>query len=232
MDPTEIVKALAAPFDPKDVKWKPQAVKGERALAVAYVTARGVMERLDAVLGPQNWQDDYEPLPDGNVLCRLKVRFDPSTQEWITKADVGGPSEQPDSGDRGKSAVSDSLKRAAVKLGVGRYLYRLPSQWCDYDPVKRLFRQTPGLPAWAMPGGSRPAAPQTAVTQAQPAAGPKATAEQLDRLLTLATAKKITPAAFAERLKLKFKVDRPSDLTVSQADVIIKLFESQPMKAA
>jgi hypothetical protein len=65
--------------------------------------------------------------------------------------DVGGPSEQPDGGDRLKAAFSDALKRAAVKFGVGGYLYRLPSQWLDYDSQRRQFLKTPSLPAWALP---------------------------------------------------------------------------------
>jgi hypothetical protein len=69
---------------------------------------------------------------------------------------VGGQSEQPDGGDRTKAAFSDALMRAAVKFGVGRYLYRLPSQWCDYDPQTRRFVKEPALPAWALPG-KRPA---------------------------------------------------------------------------
>ena len=65
--------------------------------------------------------------------------------------DVGGPSEQPDEGNRRKAAFSDALKRAAVKFGIGRYLYRLPSQWVDYDPQKRQFVRTPKLPPSALP---------------------------------------------------------------------------------
>src|SRR5262249_31196354 len=80
--------------------------------------------------------------------CRLRLRIG---NRWITKVDVGGPSEQPDGGDRLKAAFSDALKRAAVKFGVGRYLYRLPSQWLDYDPQKRQFTRTPTLPEWALP---------------------------------------------------------------------------------
>jgi hypothetical protein len=64
---------------------------------------------------------------------------------------VGGPSEQQDGGDRMKAAFSDALKRAAVKFGVGRYLYRLPAQWVDYDPQRRQFARTPALPTFALP---------------------------------------------------------------------------------
>lgn len=160
MDTKQQTEALAEPFPPEDVGWKPQTVKGNRALASAYIDARDVMERLDNVLGSDNWQDEYDCLPDGSVVCRLKLRFG---GEWVTKMDVGSPSEQPDAGDRTKAAFSDALKRAAVKFGIGRYLYRLPSQWADYDPVKKQFVQNPRLPDWAIPK------PKTAAKQAQAA---------------------------------------------------------------
>ncbi len=59
------------------------------------------------------------------VKCRLTVLE-------VTKEDVG-------EGDSLKAAFSDALKRAAVKFGVGRYLYRLEKQWVDYDPEKGRF---------------------------------------------------------------------------------------------
>jgi hypothetical protein len=143
-----ITQALSAPFELTEVKFKPQVVQGNRALALAYVDARVIQDRLDDVLGVEGWQDEYEVLPDNSVVCRLRLKIG---SEWVTKMDVGGPSEQPDGGDRMKAAFSDALKRAAVKFGVGRYLYRLPSSWVDYDPAKRQFRATPTLPAFALP---------------------------------------------------------------------------------
>src|SRR6266849_6065518 len=92
-----LTEALAEPFDPAEVRFKPAVVSGNRALALAYVDARVVQNRLDDVLGVDGWQDDYECLPDGSVVCRLRLRMG---GEWITKVDVGGPSEQPDGGDR------------------------------------------------------------------------------------------------------------------------------------
>jgi hypothetical protein len=139
---------LAEPFDPRAVQWKAQSVRNNRAMAVAYVSARTVMDRLDSVIGVENWQDEYTPLPDGSVMCRLRLRIG---GRWIAKTDVGSPSEQPDEGDRTKAAFSDALKRAAVKFGVGRYLYRLPRSWVDYDPAKKQIVQVPQLPAWAVP---------------------------------------------------------------------------------
>lgn len=153
----EVRARLEAPFAVSEVRWKPQTIKGNRALVVAYISARAVMDRLDDVFGPENWQDEYEILADGAAMCRLTVRY-PGTSEWITKVDVGGESEQPDEGDRRKASISDALKRAAVKVGIGRYLYSLPMQWVDYDPQKRALARTPTLPSWAVPVASPEAA--------------------------------------------------------------------------
>jgi hypothetical protein len=155
VDVNAIAQALAAPFELTEVKFKPQTVSGNRALAVPFVDARVIQDRLDDVLGVMGWQDSYECLPDGAVVCRLRIRLG---KEWITKEDVGGQSEQPDEGDRRKAAFSDALKRAAVKFGIGRYLYRLKPQWVDYDPQKRQIVKPPALPlpapAVAKTGGS------------------------------------------------------------------------------
>jgi hypothetical protein len=153
MNAQELAAALAASFAPDQVKFKPAVVSGSRALALPYVDARVIQDRLDDVLGVAGWQDDYEFLPDGSVVCRLRCKLG---EEWIVKVDVGGPSEQPDGGDRLKAAVSDALKRAAVKFGVGRYLYRLPAQWADYDPQRKQFVRQPRLPAVAPQAPSAP----------------------------------------------------------------------------
>jgi hypothetical protein len=147
-DAKQLSLLLTAPFPVDAVHWKPLAVKGTRALAAAYLDARTVMQRLDSVFGVGGWRDRYELVNGGSVVCTLSVKVD---GEWIDKTDVGSPSEQADEGDKLKAAVSDGLKRAAVKLGIGRYLYRLPSQWVDYDPQRKAFVKMPTLPAWALP---------------------------------------------------------------------------------
>jgi hypothetical protein len=169
-DATKVVgEQLRDPFPLDALGWKPQAVKGNRALAVAYIDARDVMQRLDDAVGVENWQDEYFPLDGGQVMCKLSVCFD---GKWVTKCDVGGESEQPDKGDREKAAFSDALKRAAVKFGIGRYLYSMPSQWCDYDPLKKQFKQTPRVAPQFLPRVATPA-------KAPPAPNPDAAFEKL-----------------------------------------------------
>lgn len=50
-DLATIARDLADPFPADAIGWKPQTVSGNRCLAVAYIDARDVMDRLDAVMG-------------------------------------------------------------------------------------------------------------------------------------------------------------------------------------
>jgi hypothetical protein len=168
-DPREIQKRLADFFPASALGFKPQMIKGNRAMAVVFIDARDVIDRLNDVLGIGEWQDDYTFMPNGAVICHLRVRIN---GEWVTKTDVGGESEQPDQGDRQKSAVSDALKRAAVKLGVGRYLYAMPSNWFDYDQVKKQFVNPPTVPAQFLPASAKSAPKADPPKQASPPAGP------------------------------------------------------------
>ncbi|MDM7324743.1 MAG: Rad52/Rad22 family DNA repair protein [Thermus sp.] len=145
----EVWQKLSEPFPAGEVQWRIEALSRDkkRALVVPYVDARTVLDRLDRAVGPEGWQDAYEVLSDAErtvrdergerrerlveVKCRLTVL-------GVTKEDVG-------EGDSLKAAFSDALKRAAVKFGVGRYLYRLEKQWVDYDPEKGRFTP-PKLP--------------------------------------------------------------------------------------
>ncbi len=112
----ELFAALAAPFEPDEVKVRSQAGR-----SLPYITSRTIMNRLDDVLGPSNWWDEYQPL-EHSVICRLTVRLPDGTV--LTKCDAGGYAGMADPGDDDKSGFADAFKRAAVKFGVGRYLYR------------------------------------------------------------------------------------------------------------
>lgn len=107
---------LAMPFRDDEVRVREQAGR-----KLKYVTARTIMNRLDDVVGPSNWWDEYIP-GEHSVLCKLTIRI-PATGEVITKQDAGGYAGMADQGDDDKSGYSDAFKRAAVKLGIGRYLY-------------------------------------------------------------------------------------------------------------
>ena len=145
----DLFVALAMPFEPEEVK-----IRSQSGRQLHYVTARTVMNRLDNVLGPENWFDEYVP-NENSVLCRLTIRLpDGST---LTKADAGGYAGMADSGDDDKSGYSDAFKRAAVKFGVARYLYR--------DGVPRFVQERLPAPAEAN-GPTETAEAQEARTRA------------------------------------------------------------------
>ena len=141
----ELTKAiqdkLAAEFPSREIKWLPRITKkgpknnrvdifnsqGKQvAGCMAHIDARQVMQRLDSVVGAGGWSDEYQPSAIGKgVECRLTVL-------GVSKVDVGVPSNtEPE-----KGAYSDALKRAAVKFGIGRHLYEIPTQWLEFDGWK------------------------------------------------------------------------------------------------
>ena len=160
MDTHELAAALTAPFPADRVSWKPQAVSRDkkRALAVAYIDARDVAQRLDDVVGPLNWQVDHKQVGD-QIVTGLAIR-DPETGAFICKWDTGfvggADSESEDTQMKArKGTISDGLKRAAVLWGIGRYLYRLPKVWVDFDEQHKKLAQIPTLPEWALPESER-----------------------------------------------------------------------------
>lgn len=133
---------LAAPFPKEAIHWRVQGKPFERngtfsAMALAYIDARDVMDRLDEACGPENWQDDYTVTPNGLTICRIGIRVG---DEWVWKSDGAGETAV----EGKKGGISDALKRAAVHWGIGRYLYRLDSPW-----VRCEVKQNGQWKAWA-----------------------------------------------------------------------------------
>lgn len=108
---------LFAKFDPQDIKVR----RGPGGRDLQYVTARTVMNRLDDVVGPENWYDVYEHV-HGGIMCELTIRMPDGTLR--TKVDGAAFATDEDEEDIHKACYSEALKRAAVKFGVARYLYR------------------------------------------------------------------------------------------------------------
>ena len=123
---------LSAPFSPEKVSWRIGSTTKDKTkgMALAYIDARDVMNRLDEVVGPASWQDRYE-IHGGKTICYLSlcVAFQNGEAVWITKADAAGDSAV----EAEKGAISDAFKRAAVKWGIGRYLYDIESPWVELE---------------------------------------------------------------------------------------------------
>lgn len=114
---------LHSPFPFSAHKWRIMASNKDKTkgLLAYYIDARDVMDRLDEVVEHGGWSDTYTVLTQNpwTVECMLVVN-------GTAKSDVGD-------GDAAKDAYSDAIKRAAVKHGVGRYLYGLPSGWFETE---------------------------------------------------------------------------------------------------
>ena len=152
----DIKNKLAAPFDPKAVKWRVGQTSGSRGLALAYLDARDVRNRLDEVCGPL-WQCDY-PHVDPIIICRIGLYLqifkspipddDFSVHEWVWRADGAGETQF----EAEKGGSSAAFKRAAVRWGIGEYLYHLPSPWVELEknriPKETQADLTNRLAAW------------------------------------------------------------------------------------
>lgn len=138
MPSVEEIKGLFAEFPREAISWRAQTMTkdGSKAMALAYIDARDVMERLDAICGPENWQDRYE-FDGPRTICYLSVRIG---DEWITKADGAGDTQV----EAEKGSISGAFKRAAVKWGIGRYLYDLPAPWVPCE-----CRESNGKKFWS-----------------------------------------------------------------------------------
>lgn len=163
-------KALQAPFPPEDIEWREQrnGVKDGRpwAFVLAYITNRAIQNRLDEVVGPLNWKNEFHQGPGGGVVCGISIK---DGDQWVTKYDGADNTDI----ESVKGGLSDAMKRAAVQWGIGRYLYRLEANFAkvseqgshrgvayasDADRKARknpvYFRwDPPELPAWALPKG-------------------------------------------------------------------------------
>lgn len=171
---------LAKPFDPHEIEWR-IAQAGEKdgkpwARVFAYVTNRAIQARLDAVCGPANWANELKDYRGLGALCGIGIRMDDVVRNqslqflgWVWKWDGANDTDY----EPIKGGLSDSMKRAAVQWGIGRYLYNLEASFLPaecisterryggdengwrrhYDRGKGLefWWKPPELPAWALP---------------------------------------------------------------------------------
>lgn len=124
----EIYDELAKPFDEKlEIEWRvgqSGITKDGKiwAQVLPYVTSRAIMERLDKVLGFENWGEEITEVSNG-YLHRLTIKLPDGS--FVTKCDGADKTEF----EPMKGGISNSLKRVAVKLGIGRYLYGLNKRY-------------------------------------------------------------------------------------------------------
>lgn len=199
----ELLAALSEPFPAEAIDWRVGATNSEKTkgIALAYIQARPVMERLDEVVGPENWTDTYAPIQDKNgmvgFICTLSLRI---SGEWVAKTDGADTSDI----EAIKGGISDAFKRAAVKWGVGRYLYDLPNVWVPIEARGKsvVLKETPKLPDWALPTIQKGAEPNVSDEANETVEAQKAVKNKYARPMQLEVLK--------EALQLKAAKSKPA----------------------
>ena len=138
----ELCEKLKEKFDEKDLEFRVGATNSDKTmgLALAYVQARAIQNRLDEVVGIENWKVSYREI-QGGFLCTLSIRIN---NEWISKEDGANVTEF----ESVKGGISNAFKRVASSgFGIGRYLYNARNSWY---PIKKqgngyIFAEIPKL---------------------------------------------------------------------------------------
>ncbi len=231
---------LAAPFPADDVEWKPispEIGRDGRVGVLAYITARAVMQRLDDVCGPENWQVEYDIQPSG-VLCELSVYVD---EHWVRKVDGA----EPTAFEPFKGGLSSSFKRAGVVWGIGRYLYQLdttrtparaprqnekiPVGWRWADGI--IF-EIPALPSWALPTAQPNQKARKPAQEPAPAPGGEdeprpLTDAQLRKIGALRRGLELSDEAFENGLMAHYRIKSAEALDGAQATDLIERLEAK-----
>ena len=121
---------------PDEIEVKVQSVKQNGLVAVLYKDSRVDMNILDETFGTMGWKNTHEVI-DGKTFCTISL-WDKEKNEWVTKSNVGSLDSNNGSGGSAKvkGEISDSFKRAATVVGIGRELYTSPFIWIGSDKVE------------------------------------------------------------------------------------------------
>lgn len=132
---------LERPFLEDELEFRVGATNTDKTkgLALAYVQARSIQNRLDEVVGIENWRVSYKEIT-GGFIAKLELKIN---NEWIAKEDGAGTTDY----EPIKGSISSAFKRAASVWGIGRYLYKIESQWLPIEQRGKsyIFKETPKL---------------------------------------------------------------------------------------
>jgi hypothetical protein len=76
----ELFDELCRPFACEEIDWRIGSTNADKSkgMALAYMDARAVMDRLDGVCGPDGWQCNYTPGVNGSIICNIGIRMPPA----------------------------------------------------------------------------------------------------------------------------------------------------------
>lgn len=116
--------------EPIALKWRlSNKIGKDKGMFVAYIDARDVMDKLDAVCEPQNWQSTFHAQA-GKLFCEISIQTAPGV--WVGKQDAGSDTQI----EADKGAASSAFKRAANMWGIGRFTYATDNQILNFVDYK------------------------------------------------------------------------------------------------
>lgn len=175
-----IEQQLQIPFPPEDIEWRAQSSGMDKngkpwAMIMPFITNRAIQERLDETFGVFGWENHFKEVQQKDkisFLCGItayqhpSIPKDGSFREGVTKWDGADETNF----ENFKGGLSNSMKRAGVQYGIGRYLYKLDTYFAqlsnDRKNMKfsvnvkkdksdkfgtRYFFNAPQLPNFALP---------------------------------------------------------------------------------
>ena len=139
---SDLLKKLREPFRKEELEFRVGATNNDKSmgLALAYVQARAIQNRLDELFGVDGWTVSYKEISAG-FICSLSIKIN---DRWVTKEDGAGMTEY----ESVKGGISNAFKRVASSgFGVGRYLYNAKKNWYPIRQQGRgyVFTETPVL---------------------------------------------------------------------------------------
>lgn len=110
----EAHQALAAPFPGACIGYLPNRLgaSSQWAAVFPYVDVTAIQDRLDLVVGPDQWSHEVSAIDGMTLGCRLRL-YD------VAHCEIGQGSDR-------WSQSANAFKRCARHFGVGRYLTQLP----------------------------------------------------------------------------------------------------------
>lgn len=121
---------LIEPFPAEVIKWTPINKKNPKGISFSpYLKRADILDRLDNVFGYDGWSNEYVSWNNDAQLCGITVRIDNGLA--ITKWDGAADSDF----DSTKGGLTNSFKRAAQTLGIGRYLLKITPIFLTNDKL-------------------------------------------------------------------------------------------------
>lgn len=103
------------------------SVDNSRGFDLTSIKSQYVVERLNTVFGVSNWKADYVVQIHNDqqciVKCVLIANFD-NGEKMIQRCAFGGSPIKKNPGDTIKSAMTDSLSKAASHMGIGNDVFK------------------------------------------------------------------------------------------------------------